>query len=100
MQEKITITKEKINKYYNLSKRALEMIKKSIIKGKENESKDVLEMAECYLKDSKHFEAKNDRVNAFACINYAHGWIDCACRLKVFKVNDPELFAVDENKEN
>ncbi len=99
MEKKTRITQEKLEKYYSLSKEALKIIKASIIKGKESQAKEVLEMVECYLKDSKHFEEKNDWVNAFACINYAHGWIDCACRLKIFKVNDPKLFADDENKE-
>ena len=95
-----TITKEKLESYYALSKEALEIIKSSIIEGQEARAKEVIEMTECYLSDAKHFQKNNDFVNAFACINYAHGWIDCACRLKIFKINNNNnnnnmLFAVD-----
>lgn len=91
-----SITEEKLEKYYSISSKALTIIKSSITKGRESEAKEILEMVECYLKDSKHFQKNNNYINAFACINYAHGWIDCACRLKIFKVNDSKIFAVSE----
>jgi len=40
-------------------------------------------------------EKKQDIVNAFACLNYAHGWLDCGARLGIFKVADNRLFVVD-----
>ncbi len=89
-----TITKEKLESYYALSKEALEIIKASIIKGQETKAKEVIEMVSCYLSDAKHFQSKKDFVNAFAAINYAHGWIDASCRLGIFKVNNSRLFAV------
>ena len=88
------ITKEKIDKYFDLTTRALEKAKKSIIKGKENYAKEVINMVENYLSDAGHFEEKGDYVDAFAALNYAHGWLDSGARLKIFKVTDNRLFTV------
>ncbi|MBI2628974.1 DUF357 domain-containing protein [Candidatus Pacearchaeota archaeon] len=94
MQDKIT--KEKLNKYFNLSSKALEIVKnkKNIAKGKEKEAKEIISMVENYLSDAKFFEKKQDYVNAFAALNYAHGWIDSGVRLGIFNVNDNKLFTV------
>ena len=93
-QEKIT--KEKLKKYFSLSNKALEIvkIKKNIVKGKEKEAKEIIEMVKNYLSDAKFFEKKQDYVNAFAALNYAHGWIDSGVRLGVFNVKDNRLFTV------
>ncbi|MFA5855962.1 MAG: DUF357 domain-containing protein [Candidatus Pacearchaeota archaeon] len=88
------VTKEKIEKYRKLSLKALEIAKKSITKGKEIEAREITMMVDCYLADSIHFESKLDYVNAFACLNYAHGWIDAGARLKIFDVVDNNLFTV------
>ena len=88
------ITKEKIRKYLNLSERALKIAKKKIVKGKEKEAREIILMAENYLSDAKHFEKKGDFVNAFAAVNYAHGWIDSGARLGIFDVDDETLFTV------
>lgn len=89
-----TITSEKLKKYFQLTSKALEIVKKNIIKGKESESKEIIEMATNYLFDAKHFEDKGDFVNAFGALNYAHGWIDSGARLGVFDVDDDKLFTV------
>jgi len=88
------ITKQKLEKYFNLTEKALKIIKKNIIKTKEPEAKEIIEMAQNYLSDAKHFQKNNDYINAFAAINYAHGWIDSGVRLDIFKVTDNELFTV------
>lgn len=88
------ITKEKLEKYFNLTSNALEIVKNNIIDGKENYAKEIIEMVSNYLSDAKHFEEKGDWVNAFAALNYAHGWIDSGVRLDVFKVDDDKLFTV------
>ena len=62
--------------------------------GKKKQSEEILLMVECYLKDSLYFKEKKDYVNAFACLNYAHGWLDCGARLKIFDVKDNKLFSV------
>lgn len=91
--EKI-ITKKKLKKYFNLTETALKIVKKNIIKGKENYAKEIIEMVENYLSDAKHFESKQDFVNAFAALNYAHGWLDSGVRLDIFDVKDDKLFTV------
>ena len=88
------ITKEKIEKYFSITEKALKEVKKSIIKGKEDYAKEIIEMVENYLSDAKHFEKKGDYVNSFAALNYAHGWIDSGVRLDVFDVKDNKLFTV------
>jgi len=88
------ITKEKITKYYTLTSKALEIVKKAIAKGKTKQAKEIIIIVECYLKDSKHFEKNQDYVNAYGALNYAHGWLDCGARLKIFEVNDAELFTI------
>ena len=89
-----TITKEKLEKYFNITEKALKEAKKNIIKGKEEQAKEIIEMVENYLSDAKHFQSKEDFVNAFAALNYAHGWIDSGVRLDVFYVKDDKLFTV------
>ena len=89
-----TITKSKITKYYNLTSKALKIAKKSVTKDQEKEAKEIIKMVECYLSDSKHFEEKGHYVNAYGCLNYAHGWLDAGARLKIFNVKDNKLFTV------
>jgi len=88
------ITKSKIEKYYDLSSRALKMAKKNVVKSKQKDAKEIFLMVECYLSDSKHFQKKGNYVDAYGALNYAHGWLDCGARLKVFKVTDNNLFTV------
>jgi len=91
---KDAITKENIKKYREITEKALAITEKSIFKGKENEAKEIIKMVSCYLSDSEHFEKKGDLVNAFGAIYYAHGWLDCGARLKVFDVSDDKLFTI------
>ncbi len=88
------ITKEKLEKYFLLTGEALNQVKKAVIKGKEQEAKEIIEMSSNYLSDAKHFEKKGDFVNAFAALNYAHGWIDSGVRLEIFSVKDNRLFTI------
>lgn len=88
------ITKEKLNKYFNLTNKALKKAKKNIIKGKEKQSKEIINMVTNYLSDAKYFQSQKDLVNAFAALNYAHGWLDSGVRLEVFNVKDESLFTV------
>jgi len=91
---KNTITKQTIEKYYNITKKAFEIVKKSIAKNKQKQAKEIIQMVDCYLSDSKHFEKNKDYVNAFGAIYYAHGWLDCGARLKIFNVTDNSLFTI------
>lgn len=89
-----TITPKKLEKYFKVTSTALAKAKKSIIKGKENYAKEIINMVSNYLSDAKHFESKKDFINAFAALNYAHGWLDSGVRLEVFNVKDDKLFTV------
>ncbi|HEV8594635.1 MAG TPA: DUF357 domain-containing protein [Thermoplasmata archaeon] len=60
-------------------------------------AEDFLNMARSYYADATHFAAKGDMVNAFAAVNYAHGWLDAGARLGVFDVGgDDRLFTLLE----
>ena len=88
------ISKEKLEKYFNLTSKALEEVKKKIIKGKEKEAKEIIDMVLNYLSDAEHFRKEDDFVNSFAALNYAHGWIDSGVRLDIFDVKDDKLFTI------
>ena len=91
---KTEITKQKLEKYFKLTEVALGKARKKIVKGKEEQAKEIIEMVENYLSDAKHFEEKGDFVNAFGALNYAHGWLDSGVRLGVFDVEDDRLFTI------
>ncbi len=88
------ITKEKLGKYFRITDDALEEVKKHVKKGKEKSAKEIIDMASNYFSDAKFFESKKDFVNAFAALNYAHGWIDSGVRLGIFDVHDNKLFTI------
>ena len=92
MENEITV--EKLKKYFKLTETALGEVKKNIIEGREVDAKEIIDMVSNYVSDAHHFEDKGDWVNAFAALNYAHGWLDSGVRLKVFDVNDDRLFTV------
>ncbi|MBW2995690.1 DUF357 domain-containing protein [Candidatus Woesearchaeota archaeon] len=91
-----TITPEKLKKYFSVTRAAL---KKAQASGNRTslkaQRKDMLDMIQRYISDASHFEKKGDLVNAFACLNYAHGWLDAGARIGIFDVHDSELFTVD-----
>ncbi len=90
------VTKEKLDKYFKITGEALQMAKDS---GKnikiEGAREDYLDMVERYVSDAKHFMRKGDFINAFAALNYAHGWLDAGARIGIFDVHDSRLFTVD-----
>lgn len=88
------ITQQLLNKYFDLTSKALAIIKKNVINGKEEEAKEIIEMASNYLSDAEHFRDKGDYVLAYGALNYAHGWIDCGVRLAIFDVDDDKLFTI------
>jgi uncharacterized protein len=96
---KNNITEDKIKKYFEISSKALKKIKKGKIINVDWDEKynDFLDMATRYYEDAKYFYEKKDYVNAFAALNYAHGWLDCGARLGLFDVGyDSVLFTVDK----
>lgn len=91
------ITDERLQKYFAITKEALDKVKASPhCAEREKEALDVLDMAQRYYDDALHFKQKGEIVNAFACLNYAHGLLDAGARLGLFKVNDSRLFTVDD----
>lgn len=92
MQNKLT--KEKLEKYFSITETALKKTKDKIIKGKEKQAEEIFQMVENYLSDARYFESKKDFVNAFAAVNYAHGWLDSGVRLDIFNVKDDNIFTI------
>ena len=88
------ITSTKIKKYETITKKALALAKNSVITGKEKYAQEIFDMVENYLSDAEHFEKKGNLVDAFAALNYAHGWLDAGVRLDVFNVKDDKLFTI------
>jgi len=95
MNKKIEIVSEaRLEKYFRITGQALEKVKKALNKKELDRAKDFLDMAQRYYNDAKHFKDKGHYVNAFACLNYAHGWLDAGARAGFFKVKDSRLFTV------
>lgn len=90
-----TITKSRLEKYFSITKEALDLAEKALDQTRLKEAQDFWNMANCYYADAGHFQEKGDWVLAFAALNYAHGWLDAGARIRLFKVKDSRLFAVD-----
>ncbi len=98
MEIQSEITKEKIEKYFDVTGRALKKLKLCCPSKTHLDkiAKDYLDMAQRYYNDAKHFHKTGDWINAFAALNYAHGWLDAGARIGVFDVDhDNVLFTVD-----
>jgi len=94
------ITEEKLKKYFSITEEAINMVKeKGIDEERKEEAEDFLDMATRYFSDAQHFFDNDDYVNAFAALNYAHGWLDAGARIRLFKVRDSRLFTVDDEIE-
>jgi hypothetical protein len=91
-----TITDEKLKKYFDVTQKALAKAESSSNRTSlDDEREDMLDMIKRYVSDAKHFYSKKDFVNAFAALNYAHGWLDAGARIGIFDVHDSKLFTVD-----
>jgi hypothetical protein len=91
-----TITPEKLKHYFDVTKKALELAISSDNRTEMiTERADIIDMVQRYVKDAEHFYSLGRAVDAFACLNYAHGWLDCGARLGIFDVHDSKLFTVD-----
>ena len=90
------ITKQKLDKYFSITGKALAMCKDRLEHKRLMEAKDFLDMASRYYSDAGYFMKKGDYVLAFAALNYAHGWLDAGARIKLFNVHDSKLFTVDD----
>jgi hypothetical protein len=90
-----TITAEKLDKYFAITEEALAMAKGAIIPERHSHALEALDMVERYVADAYHFREKGYLVNAFAALNYAHGWLDAGARTGLFDVHDSRLFTAD-----
>ena len=91
------VTDERLEKYFSITKEALDKAKAAEKDSKQTQhADDFLDMASRYYEDAKHFRDKGDIVTAFAALNYAHGWLDAGARIGLFKVKDSRLFTVDD----
>lgn len=87
------ITEERIERYLGITKDALDKLRIAAPERSFNRrlADDFLEMAVSYYEDAKHFRSGGDLVNAFAAVNYAHGWIDCGARIGLWDVGGDDL---------
>jgi hypothetical protein len=93
------ISKEKILDYLDKTERGLAKVKITPPERSHTRkiAEDFLQMATSYFSDAKHFFEKEEYVDAFACVNYAHGWLDAGVRFGLFDVGgDDELFTLSE----
>ena len=85
---------DKLSKYFELTSKALEKVK--IVEKHRKGAEDLLDLAKRYYEDAKFFEKKNDFVNAFGAVCYAHAFLDVGARLGFFDVDkDNKIFMVD-----
>lgn len=99
MTSRSEISQEHLSKYLSVTEKAIKKLKIAVPKRSylRQLAEDFLEMAESYSTDAGRFAKEGDLVNAFACINYAHGWLDCGARMGLFDVGeDDQLFTLYE----
>mgnify|MGYP001603826229 CR=1 FL=1 len=92
LSDKITI--DKLNKHLDISKRAFDKAKSAISSNHKSDAQIILDMAQRYISDAEFFQKKGNFINAFAALNYAHGWLDTGSKLGIFDVDDNELFVI------
>lgn len=95
----VELSEDLVRKDLEITRRALE--KTSVVAPVKSYARriaeDFLNMARSYHADATHFADRGDLVNAFAAVNYAHGWLDAGARLGVFDVGgDDRLFTLLE----
>jgi|TARA_Y100000310_G_scaffold335338_2_gene417124 hypothetical protein len=90
------VSETRLKRYFKVTQEALEKAKKT------PENLDItgararfLDMVERYLSDAKHFNENRKKVDAFAAINYAHGWLDAGAVIGLWDVDDNALFTRD-----
>ena len=92
-----TALEEKLERDLALTGRALEKVK--VIAPEQSYirkiAQDFLGMARSYYEDAGHFRSEGRALEAFAAVNYAHGWLDAGARLGVLDVGgDDRLFTL------
>ncbi len=87
------VSEERVKRYLQKTKRALDKVKitpphRSHLR---KVAEDFLEMAECYYSDALHFFEEEKLEDSFACVNYAHGWLDAGARLGLFDTGEDDM---------
>ncbi len=91
------VSEERLKKYLEKTKNALEKV--DILAPRRSHlypvAQDFLKMAVSYYSDAEHFFEEEQLDDAFACVNYAHGWLDAGARIGLFETGgDDELFTL------
>lgn len=93
------VEKKRVEEYIHKTEKALDKVEitapdRSHFK---KVAEDFLQMADSYHSDAEHFLEEEKLDDAFACINYAHGWLDAGARLGLFDTGgDDSLFTLAE----
>jgi len=90
------VSDDKLKKYFSITSDAYEIARDNVNPKKKELAEDFLDMISRYISDARYFESRKDKINAFAALNYAHGWLDAGARSQIFLVNDSRLFTVDD----
>jgi len=91
-----TIKEAKLKQYFKITEEALKKAKATQENlDLDNAREHFLDMIERYLSDAKHFHKKKKVVDAFAAVNYAHGWLDAGATIGLWDVDDNKLFTRD-----
>lgn len=93
------VSKKRVEEYLEKTERALEKIELTPPKRSHHRkiAEDFLDMAESYYSDAEHFYKEEKLDDAFACVNYTHGWLDAGARLGFFDTGgDDRLFTLAE----
>ncbi len=82
-----TLTDERLEREFNVTKKALDNIKINIDKNDKHYKNALhfLDTAKRYYKDAKYFKDKGDKASAFGALNYAFGWLDAGKNIGIFK---------------
>ncbi|MEM4282715.1 MAG: DUF357 domain-containing protein [Candidatus Woesearchaeota archaeon] len=97
---KNVISKERLEKEFNITGKALSLAKSKAIPQTNERLKSAatafLDFAERYYNDALYFKKTGDYASAFGCLNYAHGWLDAGAMLGFWNVKGSELFVVKD----
>lgn len=91
------VTEEKLKKYLEITEKALSVLEILPPEGSQlrKAADDLMMMATSYFRDARYYKEKDDYVTAFACVNYAHGYIDAGVRLGLFQGDNSGIFAFE-----
>jgi hypothetical protein len=88
-----TISKERLEKEFDRTEKALKAIR---ISSDKQEAHELFDLASRYYDDAKYFRDKGDWASAFGALNYSFGLLDAGAKMKIFEIiSNKELFIVD-----